>query len=246
MVRQRVSPIVLYSNSISITNALVFVADELEICRVCGSRSHLGTCHRIKWTTMLTARSLWGSELVHIYVGPKKQKCSVHKKLLCSSSGFFDKSFNTGFQEAVKSEMSLPEDSPYVVQGFVQWLYFGTIGDLAPGDYEWTVAELVDLYVFGVVKCSNRLKNAVMDKLQDDLEGRAYKLHLHHVEKIYANTVSTSDAPIRNFCCAFIRWVQCDPEVGSWEEEPLTEFFKDHPDVLRTQRVFQVSIRRLG
>ncbi|KAH7417458.1 hypothetical protein BKA64DRAFT_718224 [Cadophora sp. MPI-SDFR-AT-0126] len=40
------------------------------------------------------------NELVTIYVGPCRKGFLLHKKLLCKSSDFFGKAFNSGFQEA--------------------------------------------------------------------------------------------------------------------------------------------------
>jgi hypothetical protein len=40
-----------------------------------------------------------GSEIVTIYLDPKRKKITVHKKLLCDKSSFFDKAFNGPFPE---------------------------------------------------------------------------------------------------------------------------------------------------
>jgi hypothetical protein len=183
---------------------------------------------------LLTNCSSWGSELVHIYVGPEKKKFSVHKKLLCSTSAFFDKAFNSGFQETMTSDISLPEDSSYTFQGFIKWLYHGRLGDLAPDNSKWNLTELVDLYLFGVNKCSNALKNTVMDEIQDylDEDRGGFGLNLIQIERVYENTVSAEDAPIRKFCCAIIRWFQY-LEIDHWDEDELVDFFHNFPDALR-------------
>jgi len=97
---------------------------------------------------ILTAHSAWGSTLVHVYVGPEERKFSVHKKLMCSASAFFDKAFNSGFQQTNTGKIALPEDSPYVFQAFMKWLYHGKLEDLSPDNEKWILKELLELYLF--------------------------------------------------------------------------------------------------
>jgi hypothetical protein len=141
--------------------------------------------------------------------------------------------------------MILADDKPNVFQGFVRWMYDGKLGDYAPDDVVWVPRELVDLYLFSVAKCNNKLKNTVMDALQDCLdEGGTVEITLSDIEMIFANTVSIQDAPIRKFCCALIRWFQCQPKLGQyWTEERLADFFKNcPPDVLQEYLKFLTDI----
>jgi hypothetical protein len=132
------------------------------------------------------------------------------------------------------SDISLPEDSSYAFQGFIKWLYHGRLGDLAPDNRKWDSIELVDLYLFGVNKCSNALKNTVMDEIQDylDEDRDDLGLNLIQIERVYENTVSAEDTPIRKFCCAIIRWFQYQ-ETDYWDEDELVDFFHNFPDALR-------------
>jgi hypothetical protein len=61
----------------------------------------------------MNSRSL-GEDIVILYVGTKRQKYQIHKKLLCDRSSFFQKAFSSesNFKEAVESIMHLPEDDP--------------------------------------------------------------------------------------------------------------------------------------
>jgi hypothetical protein len=161
---------------------------------------------QLSLTTELTTHRSWGSEMVHIYVGQRKVNFSLHKKLLGSASPFFDKAFNAGFHETATGEMILPDVDPYVFQGFMNWLYAGMLGNLAPDSETWSLAELVDLYLFSVAKFCNGLKKDAMDAIQDLLNQGDDYLGLSIVQKIYNNTFNTEDAPIRKFCCAMIRW----------------------------------------
>ncbi|KAE9381258.1 hypothetical protein N431DRAFT_440138 [Stipitochalara longipes BDJ] len=68
-----------------------------------------------------------GHEFVTLYVGSKRKKFKVHKKLLCDRSLFFSKAFNGSFKEAQDGVMYLPEDNADVVCSLVDFLYRGTI-----------------------------------------------------------------------------------------------------------------------
>ena len=173
----------------------------------------------------ITTHRSWGSELVHIYVGRRVVPFSVHKKLLCSTSVFFDNAFNTGSEAAAQGEMTLPDDQAYVFQGFVNWLYARKLGDLAPDGGPWNMAELVDLYLFAMEKCSNAFQNAVMDGIQDHLDRRNNTLSPELVSKIYINTRSTQDASIRKFCCACITWFLDHPETNHGWDEMEAKYF---------------------
>lgn len=41
-----------------------------------------------------------GTEIVTIYVGPKRKEFKIHKKLICGSADYFGKAFNGDFKEA--------------------------------------------------------------------------------------------------------------------------------------------------
>lgn len=70
-----------------------------------------------------------GNETVTIYVGNKRKRFTIHKKLLCDQSDYFLKAFTSGFKEREEGEMYLPEDSPEVMAIFVNFLYRGQIDE---------------------------------------------------------------------------------------------------------------------
>ncbi|KAL2072719.1 hypothetical protein VTL71DRAFT_12062 [Oculimacula yallundae] len=117
------------------------------------------------------------NELVTIYVGPKRKEFLLHKNLLCKSSDYFDKAFNSNFQEAEKGTMFLPEDNPEAFALFVNWLYRSTI---PAGNAQSHVFRLADLYILADKICLVDLKDEVMDIIQDI----AFKYKLDDVELV--------------------------------------------------------------
>jgi hypothetical protein len=121
-------------------------------------------------------------------------------------------------------------------------LYHGKLGDLAPDNKVWNLIELVGLYLFGVNKCSNALKNTVMGEIQDYPDLGLEFFELSGVKTIYDSTVSTEDAPIRKFSCAFIRWVQYNEGTDYWGEDELVDFFKECPGALKDYFKLQTEL----
>ncbi|KAL9110549.1 MAG: hypothetical protein Q9227_004907 [Pyrenula ochraceoflavens] len=68
-----------------------------------------------------------GSDIITVFVGPKRCKFSIHKKLICSVSQFFDRAMNGSFQEAATSEVYLQDDEPKYFDILVQRLYRGVL-----------------------------------------------------------------------------------------------------------------------
>lgn len=64
-----------------------------------------------------------GTETVTLSVGKKRKEFTVHKKLICDASKFFNDAFNGPFKEGVDGIMYMPEDDPGVIAYFVDWLY---------------------------------------------------------------------------------------------------------------------------
>jgi hypothetical protein len=75
---------------------------------------------------LIWSRAL-GDEIVTLYVGKKRKKFTLHKKLLCDRRKYFSKAFRGRFQEAQSGKMHLPEDDPDTVFDLVDYLYRGTV-----------------------------------------------------------------------------------------------------------------------
>ncbi|PVH85703.1 hypothetical protein DL98DRAFT_583295 [Cadophora sp. DSE1049] len=105
------------------------------------------------------------NELLTVYVGPNRKEFVLHKKLLCRTSDFFEKAFNSDFQEGKQvRDHAFDEDSPSAFAIFVNWLYRATIEAGSSRSYLY---KLVDLYIFLDKICLMSLKDTVMDILQD-------------------------------------------------------------------------------
>lgn len=91
--------------------------------KVCRSQQRVSFFQVLSFTSVfnLVNRTL-GTEIVTIYVGPKRKSFSIHKKLLCSRSEYFDKAFNGGFKES-DGTMYLPEDDPEAFDALVVYIY---------------------------------------------------------------------------------------------------------------------------
>jgi len=168
--------------------------------------------------------------MIKIYVGAEKQQYSIHKKLICSVSPFFDRAFNGPFVEATPSSIHLDEDSPEIFSSFFEYLY--TDHFINRGN----VQQLIDLYIFAD-KCQvEKLKNVTMDKIQDTLRHHKEAIPIDAMLHIFENTFDSSTAPLRSFCAALLsncilrpeKWHKANPhfaeEAFSTIPELLAEF----------------------
>jgi len=186
-----------------------------------------------------------GNEIVHIFVGSDKKQFTIHKRLLCTHSNFFEKAFNGGFKEATEDKMDLPDDDPLIFNALVEWLYshkrHRTIKNTS---YLEGVDSLINLYIFGEKIGCNGLKNASMDELQDWLDnGDISLLKLSQISQIFENTLSTTD-PIRRFCAAIISFDIM--YTHSYPTSELHAFFLKVPDALRAYLDFTRDFEKVG
>jgi hypothetical protein len=117
------------------------------------------------------SRSL-GEDVVTLYVGAKRKKFQVHKKLLCDRSSF-QKAFSgdSNFKEATEGIMHLPEDDPATFDRIINWLYRDQLPvylekaeDRHPRSFH---RSLIDMFLFAEKHCINVLANRAMDLMQD-------------------------------------------------------------------------------
>jgi len=60
-----------------------------------------------------------------LYVGPKRKKMEIHKKLLASISPELDKHVNNDMREGIEGIIRLPDEGEEVLTLFTQWAYTG-------------------------------------------------------------------------------------------------------------------------
>jgi hypothetical protein len=147
---------------------------------------------------MYNVRSL-GEDIVILYVGSKRKRFHIHKKLLCDRSLFFQNAFksDSNFKEATEGAMYLLGDDPDAFDMFVNWLY----RDQLPGppvDISDNVNQsryyrrLQDTFFLAEKYCINTLNNIVIDRIQDFQKRRNRVLNADGIRAIYANTHQSS------------------------------------------------------
>jgi hypothetical protein len=67
--------------------------------------------------------SVLTSDMVDIFVGPKRKRFHLHKELLCDRSEYFRAVFQGGFAESASNELFLPDDDVAALEIFVNWIY---------------------------------------------------------------------------------------------------------------------------
>ena len=73
---------------------------------------------------MSTEQLRWAfSDIVYLEVGAKKERFGIHRGLLTRDLEFFRAALDGSFSEASTGVVSLPEDSPQIVEWLVIWLY---------------------------------------------------------------------------------------------------------------------------
>jgi hypothetical protein len=143
------------------------------------------------------SRSL-GEDIVTIYVGAKRKKFQIHKKLLCDRSSFFQKAFSSdrNFKEATEGIMYLPEDDSATFDRIVNWLY----RDQLPACPE-TVKDrysvsfhrsLIDMFLFAEKHCINVLANRVMDLIQDIRLKENTVPNIEEIRRVYSDSYEKS------------------------------------------------------
>jgi hypothetical protein len=141
-----------------------------------------------------------GTQVVSVVVGvgPEREQFTIHKDLLCWVSPFFNNAFNGQSAEASSSTMHLKVEKPSHFKIFVEWLYHGKL-DVEPGEESElsNLYTLVDLYIFSDAIHCNGFKNSIMDQIQDVMSRSRKFLSGRGVRKIFNNTPSSANAPIR-------------------------------------------------
>lgn len=135
-------------------------------------------------------------ETVTLYVGDKRKKHIVHKKILCDQSQFF----NSEFKRVSKGEMYLPEDNPAVVVDLIEFLYRGKLpkitqkGKMSPEVND----QCIKLYLLADKFCMPVLMNRLIDNI---IQGFArIEFSSAQLAWIYRDTHRTSK--LRSFAAA--------------------------------------------
>lgn len=130
-----------------------------------------------------------------LFVGRKRKEFGVHKKLLCDTSDFFAKAFNSNFKEGIEGIMYLPADSPGSISLLVEWLYRGVLPDR---NSEQHIQDLYHLYLFAEKILHTKLRDDTMDMIQDVCSRHDKYVDIELVRKVYKRALD--GCPLREFC----------------------------------------------
>lgn len=123
-----------------------------------------------------------GQETVSVTVGETAKTFRLHKDLLCRRSKYFDAAFNRGFKESETYELKLPEEDEAAFGLFVDWLYRGSLPELAAAPELYIkVYEMAEKWL--IVP----LQNQVCDRLRD-FPFSAFKPLDQFIQFLYATT----------------------------------------------------------
>lgn len=142
-----------------------------------------------------------GSEMVDLYVGPKKEHFHVHKNILCDKIPYFEKMFKGGFQEAVTNSASFPEDVADSFDILITWVYHGKLRPLTKvkDNRNLLACNIISLYSLAEKLCVFELMDDIMDAFRDFEHENDILPSCKFMLVSYQNVDSGS--PLRRYIC---------------------------------------------
>jgi hypothetical protein len=202
-----------------------------------GSDAQVGSAARFNYRKILIWNRILGHDIVTIYVGRKRKRFTVHKKLICDRSSFFARALNSSFKEAQDGVMYLPEDNADAFSSLVDFLYRRTVTWIARGTNSCGHR---DLYYLAEKLCMSELMDRAMDKIHSYCvreEGSFTSKLL--VMKIYGNTHEKSK--LRQLCAAqTAASISTDDQGPAWSESS-SEIFTNCPEFFLDTFRFQAT-----
>ncbi|EKD17298.1 hypothetical protein MBM_04875 [Drepanopeziza brunnea f. sp. 'multigermtubi' MB_m1] len=184
-----------------------------------------------------------GTEIVTIYVGPKRKPFVLHKKLLCDRSEFFSKALNGGFKESAEGIMYLPEDDADVFEVTNMFIYQDALPAFPSDKYPATAAGtrtfinvvLFQQFAFASKICFDYLANRVMDMIQDVQREQTRFPVLPMIAFAYQNTSEKSKLRIYCvlMCLLMVNWRAKGVSINVTHQDQgkaLGEVVQRHPD----------------
>ncbi|KAL2421391.1 hypothetical protein ABEF95_007647 [Exophiala dermatitidis] len=105
------------------------------------------------------------SEIVTVFVGPKRKKFFLHRELICQRSPFMEKCLKKGrFDEGYKNELYLPEDDPKAFSIIVDWIYRTKLPSRTEPQFD--VSDLSAAYCMADKFGMEELQNSIMDTIR--------------------------------------------------------------------------------
>ncbi|KAG4437857.1 hypothetical protein IFR05_006659 [Cadophora sp. M221] len=190
-------------------------------------------------------RDTLGTEIVTIHVGPEKKVFSIHKKLLCNRSEYFDKAFNGGFKES-DGTMYLPEDHLEAFDALVVYIYQNRLPNFPRENFTrgWEGCEsyadiLEKLFYLAEKYCMNVLGNRIMDTLQGMQLKYGRVPSCSRIKQHYQNTSSTSKIRLYSAATACYHLIRYTGE----EMDDYKELARAEPDFGADCLAFQYQHR---
>lgn len=161
--------------------------------------------------TTLRLRFLSGP-MMDIYVGENRRHWSLHSKLLCHHSTFFEDHF-AGENKKKGGKVELLDDDPRAFELLVKWLYQGKIDDVSgmPIEKKWDYADACQkLYVLCDKTKLPQLKNMAMDQFRKGCFEAGLVPGPEEMKPIYEKTPPSS--PFRKLVSKIAARQIMDPE----------------------------------
>ncbi|KAK5690538.1 hypothetical protein LTR97_012091 [Elasticomyces elasticus] len=108
--------------------------------------------------------------MVTIAVGTPPLVFSVHERLICRRSEFFDRAFRGGFAESGTKTLQLPDEAVGVIATFLDWLYTGRLTELSEVDQKAYRQYVDDLAARAAIKAASEPEDHTLANVPKLLE----------------------------------------------------------------------------
>lgn len=179
-------------------------------------------------------KRLLSGPTVDIFVGAEKKQWSLHHRLLCYHSTYFETEFE-GHEVPRKhapkdNKLELPDDDPIGFELLVKWLYQGQLEDTSgmseEAKYDYAVA-CHKLYLLCDKFDMIRLKNIAMDQYRRCLNESQLVPDAEEINEIY--WTSPVNSAFRSLMVKIAARQIMDPDVDR-DAEAYSKCFENNPD----------------
>jgi hypothetical protein len=180
-------------------------------------------------------KRLLSGPTVDIYVGKERRHWSLHRKLLCHHSSYFETEFEghevpKAKREGKENKLELPDDDPRGFELLVKWLYQGMLEEVSDfvedeRKYDYAVA-CHKLYQLSDKFDMIALKNLAMDQYRRGLHEAELVPDAEEINEIYR--ASPVGSPFRTLMTKIAARQIMDPEIEK-DAETYRKCFDDNP-----------------
>ena len=175
---------------------------------------------------------LLSGPMVDVYVGEKRRRWTLHRKLLTFHAQAFDENLppTPDNKRNRDSHIELPGEDPTAFELLVKWLYQGKIEDVSvlPDDQKWDYAfKCQQLYLFCDKFGLQKLKNVAIDQFRKGCNEAGLVPGPEEMKPIYDKTPASS--PFRKLVCRIAARQIMDP-TGSKDASAYRECFETSPE----------------